>query len=94
MTEFLLTHQETMLARKALGLEHGNSVNRNRVAVHDNGEDIGVAKRLVGKGYMVPTPERDFGSMRVFAVTVAGAKALGKRLPPAYVVLIPTANAA
>ncbi|MHC2368684.1 hypothetical protein ACVIQT_003332 [Bradyrhizobium diazoefficiens] len=26
MTDFLLTHCERMLTRKALGLEHGNSV--------------------------------------------------------------------
>ncbi|MCK1273794.1 hypothetical protein IVB46_00865 [Bradyrhizobium sp. 61] len=87
MTDFLLTHNETMLTRKALGLEHGNSVNRNRVAVHDTGYDIATAQRLVGKGYMVATPDRDFGSMRVFAVTAAGAKAIGKKLPPAHVVL-------
>ncbi|WP_454650734.1 hypothetical protein [Bradyrhizobium liaoningense] len=87
MTEYLLTHQETMLTRRALGLEHGNSVSRNFVAAHDKGEDIGVAQRLVGKGYMVRNPERDFGSMRVFAVTAAGAKAIGKKLPPAHVVL-------
>ncbi|MEY9238494.1 hypothetical protein ABIF68_006107 [Bradyrhizobium japonicum] len=87
MTDFLLTHNETMLTRKALGLEHGNSVNRNRVAVHNTGYDIGIAQRLVGKGYMVATPDRDFGSMRVFAVTAAGAKAIGKKLPPAHVVL-------
>ncbi|MDX3966137.1 MAG: hypothetical protein QHD01_05995 [Bradyrhizobium sp.] len=93
MTEFLLTHQETMLTRRALGLEHGGSINRNHVACHLNGEDIGVANRLIGKGYMVRNPARDYGSMRVFAVTAAGAKALGKRLPPAFNVL-PAANAA
>ncbi|NYG46392.1 hypothetical protein GGD67_003863 [Bradyrhizobium sp. IAR9] len=87
MTDFLLTHNETMLTRKALGLEHCNSVNRNFVAAHANGEDIGTADRLVGKGYMVRNPDRDFGSMRVFAVTAAGAKAIGKKLPPAHVVL-------
>ncbi|MEY9128315.1 MULTISPECIES: hypothetical protein [Bradyrhizobium] len=87
MTEYLLTHQETMLTRRALGLEHGNSISRNFVAAHDNGEDIGVAQRLVGKGYMVRNPVRDFGSMRVFVVTAAGAKAIGKKLPPAYVLL-------
>ena len=87
MTDFLLTHNETMLTRKALGLEHGNSVNRNRVACHLNGEDIGVANRLIGKGYMVRDPARDFGSMRVFVDALAGAKAIGKKLPPAHVVL-------
>ncbi|WP_445215922.1 hypothetical protein ACKWRH_26515 [Bradyrhizobium sp. Pa8] len=92
MTDFQLTHCERMLARRALGLEHGGSVNRNFVAAHANGEDIGTAQRLVGKGFMVRNPDRDFGSMRVFAVTAAGAKALGKKLPPAHVVL--PANAA
>ncbi|MBP1064606.1 hypothetical protein JOE51_006073 [Bradyrhizobium japonicum] len=89
MTDFLLTHCERMLTRKALGLEHGNSVNRNRnrVACHLNGEDIGVANRLIGKGYMVRDPARDFGSMRVFVVALAGAKAIGKKLPPAFVLL-------
>ncbi|WLA86876.1 hypothetical protein [Bradyrhizobium elkanii] len=87
MTEYLLTHCERMLTRKALGLEHGNSVNRNRVAVHLNGEDIGVALRLVAKDYMARDPARDFGQMRVFVVTAAGAKAIGKKLPPAHVVL-------
>lgn len=87
MTDFLLTHNETMLTRKALGLEHGNSVNRNRVACHLNGEDIGVANRLIGKGYMVRDPARDFGSMRVFVDALAGAKAIGKKLPPAFVLL-------
>lgn len=86
MTNFLITHNEAMLTRKALGLEHGNSVNRNRVAVHDTGYDIDTAQRLVGKGYMVRTPDRDFGSMRVFAVTPEGAKAIGKKLPPAHVI--------
>lgn len=92
MTDFLLTHCERMLTRKALGLEHGNSVNRNRVAVHLNGEDIAVALRLIGKGYMLRDPARDFGSMRVFVVTAAGAKAIGKKLPPAFV--LPTNAAA
>lgn len=87
MTEFLLTHCERMLARKALGLEYGGSVNRNRVACHLHGEDISVANRLIGKGYMVHDPARDYGSMRVFAVTLAGAKAIGKKLPPAFVLL-------
>ncbi|UEM09268.1 hypothetical protein J4G43_031575 [Bradyrhizobium barranii subsp. barranii] len=87
MTDFLLTHCERMLTRKAPGLEHGNSVNRNRVACHLNGEDIGVANRLIGKGYMVRDPARDFGSMRVFVVALAGAKAIGKKLPPAFVLL-------
>ncbi|UGX97373.1 hypothetical protein G6321_00020485 [Bradyrhizobium barranii subsp. barranii] len=62
------------------------------MAAHDNGHGIGTAQRLVGKGYMVRTPARDFGSMRVFAVTPEGAKAIGKKLPPAHVVL--PANAA
>ncbi|WP_316219092.1 hypothetical protein [Bradyrhizobium sp. SZCCHNR2026] len=84
-TTFLLTHNEMMLTRRALGLEHGNSINRNHVACHDNGSDIEVAGRLVGKGYMVRDPSRDFGYMRVFCVTAAGAKALGKRLPAARV---------
>lgn len=87
MTKYLLTHQEKMFTRRALGLEHGNSVSRNFVAAHANGEDIGIAQRLVGKGYMVRNPARDFGSMRVFVVTAAGAKAICKKLPPAFVVL-------
>ena len=40
------------------------ALNRNFVAAHANGEDIGTAQRLVGKGFMVRNPDRDFGSMR------------------------------
>ena len=79
-----LTHTEQMLTRRALGLERSKSVCRNRVAVHANGEDIGIAKSLADKGVMVRNPAKDYGSMRVFRVTPQGAAAVGKKLPPAH----------
>ncbi|WP_407156333.1 hypothetical protein [Bradyrhizobium sp. STM 3557] len=86
----LLTHNEMMLTRRALGMEHGNTVSRNHLAVHADGHDIEVAQRLAGKGWAVRDPARDFGAMRVFRITTEGAKALGKRLPAALD-LAPTA---
>ncbi|WP_316207304.1 hypothetical protein [Bradyrhizobium sp. SZCCHNR3118] len=79
-----LTHEEIMLTRRALGLESSKSINRNHCAVHVLGANIEFAKSLAAKGAMHPDPSCDFGSMRVFRVTPAGAKAIGKKLPPAH----------
>jgi len=78
----LPTHNEMMLTRRALGMQNGNSVRRNFLAVRHDGSDIEVASRLAGKGWAVRDPAADFGSMRVFRITAEGAKAVGKRLPP------------
>ncbi|WP_315751321.1 hypothetical protein [Bradyrhizobium sp. SZCCHNS3055] len=79
-----LTREESMLTRRALGLERSRSVNRNFLAVHVNGTDIKLAQALAEKGAVHPDPSCNFGSMRVFRVTPAGAKAIGKKLPPAH----------
>jgi hypothetical protein len=78
-----LTHNENLIVRRALGMERGQSVSRNRVSVHANGDDIQIAKRAADKGFLFHNPALDFGSMRVFCVTPEGAKAIGKKLPPA-----------
>jgi hypothetical protein len=81
-----LTYNENMLARRALGMDRSTSVNRNRVACHVNGHDIEIAKRLAEKGAAFHYPPSDFGSMRVFVLTPEGAKAIGKKLPPALTI--------
>ncbi|WP_047308808.1 hypothetical protein [Rhodopseudomonas palustris] len=75
-----LSHDETMLVRRALGLESSKSVNRNRVAVHANGDMIPLARGLADRGALVRDPTADYGSMRVFRVTTDGASAIGKKL--------------
>lgn len=79
-----ITHDEGMLVRRALGLERSRSINRNRVAVHANGQDIKLAQSLAEKGAMFRRPAADYGSMRVFCVTPEGARAIGKKLPPTH----------
>ncbi|MBB4398709.1 hypothetical protein [Bradyrhizobium sp. ERR14] len=81
-----LSHEEQMLTRRALGLECSKSICRNRVAVHATGQDIEIAKRLSDKGAMFRHAAADYGSMRIFCVTPEGAKAVGKKLPPAHTV--------
>jgi hypothetical protein len=78
-----LTYLENLLVRRALGMETGKSVKRNRVSVHQHGTDIATAKRAADKGFLVHNKALDYGSMQVFCVTAEGAKAIGKRLPAA-----------
>ncbi len=75
-----LNHDETMLVRRALGLESSRNVNRNRVAVHAEGQTIPMARSLAERGAFVRDPKADYGAMRVFRVTTEGAKAIGKTL--------------
>ncbi|WP_155255302.1 hypothetical protein [Bradyrhizobium elkanii] len=79
-----ITHDEGMLVRRALGLERSRSINRNRVAVHANGQDIKLAKSLAEKGAMFCDLAAGYGAMRIFRVTAEGARAIGKKLPPAH----------
>ncbi len=81
-----LDYNESMLARRALGMDRSTKVNRNRVACHAQGHDIVVAQRLADKGAAFHYPPADYGSMRVFVVTPEGAAAIGKKLPPALTI--------
>ncbi|WP_316206020.1 hypothetical protein [Bradyrhizobium sp. SZCCHNR3058] len=83
-----LTREESMLTRRALGLERSRSVRRNRVAVHANGTDIRLAEACVAKGAMIRNPAQDYGSMRVFCVTAEGAAAISKKLPFSHTVTV------
>lgn len=66
---------------------------RNRTAHNlGNPETSATHEALAASGLLVRVPAQDYGRMRVFRITSAGAAALGLKLPKKLAALIPAAE--